>query len=123
MARAVSGEASLSHRDIRYVKAMLMRGDRQHDIAAYFGVNGGRIAEVSTGDCAYPHAEPWDENDLPPPGPYITKFALRSVVTSLKEAIDAIEMAEAEDQIENVGAALDLAKDALQAKIDQLDPA
>ncbi|MBR0868654.1 hypothetical protein JQ640_45705, partial [Bradyrhizobium diazoefficiens] len=23
--------------------------DRQHDIAAYFGINGGRIAEISTG--------------------------------------------------------------------------
>ena len=33
-------------RDTRIVKGMLSRGDRQHDIAAYFGVNGGRVAEV-----------------------------------------------------------------------------
>lgn len=31
------------------VKAMLVRGDKQHDIAAIFGVNGGRIAEIKTG--------------------------------------------------------------------------
>src|SRR5260370_14167233 len=29
---------------------MLARGDRQHDIASYFGVNGGRIGEIATGD-------------------------------------------------------------------------
>ena len=121
MARAASGEHSLSNRDTRFVKAMLNRGDRQHDIAAYFGVNGGRIAEVSTGDCAWPNAQPWDEDDLPPPGPYITQYALRSVIASLNEAIKAIEMAEVEDQIENVGAALALAKDILQEKINQLE--
>jgi hypothetical protein len=27
---------------------MIVRGDRQSDIAAYFGVNGGRIAEINT---------------------------------------------------------------------------
>jgi hypothetical protein len=31
---------------------MLARGDRQHDIASYFGVNGGRIGEIATGDNA-----------------------------------------------------------------------
>lgn len=30
-------------------KGMLARGDKQHDIAAYFGENSGRIAEISTG--------------------------------------------------------------------------
>lgn len=123
MTRVASGEHSLSHRDTRFVKAMLNRGDRQHDIAAYFGVNGGRIAEVSTGDGAWPNAQPWDEHDLPPPGPYVTKYALRSVVSSLNEAIEAIEMAEAENQLENIQAALQLAKSSLQAKINQLEPA
>ena len=57
----------LNHRETRIVKGMLLRGDRQHDIAAYFGVNGGRIAEVATGDCAYPNAQPMEEDRLPPP--------------------------------------------------------
>ena len=27
----------------------MARGDRQHDVAAHFGVNGGRIAEIASG--------------------------------------------------------------------------
>jgi hypothetical protein len=35
--------------DIATVKGMLVRGDKQHDIAAYFKCNSGRIAEIATG--------------------------------------------------------------------------
>jgi hypothetical protein len=31
------------------VKGLLARGERQHDIAAFFGENGGRIAEIAKG--------------------------------------------------------------------------
>ena len=110
----------LSHRDMRFVKGMLARGDRQHDIAAYFGVNAGRIAEVATGDCAYPNAESMDENHLPPPGPYLTKFAMQSVIRTLNESIEALELAEAEEGVADVKAALVLAKETLQEKIDAL---
>ena len=47
------------------IKGMLARGDKQSDIAAYFRVNGGRIAEINRGQL-YPLvriAEPWE---LPP---------------------------------------------------------
>jgi hypothetical protein len=64
-----------------------------------------------------------DEAELPPPGPYMRKFALQSVINSLNEAIEAIEMAEAEDQIEDVKAALVLARERLQEKIDELESA
>ena len=40
---------SLVNEDAAIVKGMLARGDKQHDIAAYFHVNGGRIAEIATG--------------------------------------------------------------------------
>ena len=33
---------ALNDRGIAVVKGMLLRGDRQHDIAAYFGINGGQ---------------------------------------------------------------------------------
>jgi hypothetical protein len=36
---------------------MLARGDRQHDIALYFGVNGGRIGEIATGDKSRQHQD------------------------------------------------------------------
>lgn len=113
----------LSHRDTRFVKGMLARGDRQHDIAAYFGVNAGRIAEVATGDCTYPNAEPMHEDQLPPPGPYLTKFAMQSVIRTLNEAIEALELAEAEEDVADVRAALVLAKETLQAKIEALEEA
>ena len=66
----------LNHRDTRFVKGMLARGDRQHDIAAYYGVNAGRIAEVATSEGDYPRAEPMDEDKLPPRGPQISGRAM-----------------------------------------------
>jgi hypothetical protein len=47
---------------------MLARGDRQHDVAAWFGVNAGRIAEIASGQRFW-----WVQpvvGQLPPPGPY-----------------------------------------------------
>lgn len=111
----------LNHRETRIVKGMLLRGDRQHDIAAYFGVNAGRVAEVATGDCTYPNAPTMEPDKLPPPGPYLTKYALQSVVRTLNEAIEVIEMAEAEEEVEDVKAALVLAKETIQNKIDGLE--
>jgi hypothetical protein len=37
---------SLRKQDMRIVLGMVARGDRDHEIAAWFGVNQGRIAEV-----------------------------------------------------------------------------
>lgn len=60
----------LDEDDAAIVKGMLLRGDRQHDIAAWFGVNGGRIAEISTG-AKFAEVEAAHQ-DLPPPGPYLS---------------------------------------------------
>ncbi len=68
--RATNSGISLTAADAAVVKGMLARGDRQHDIAAWFGVNGGRIAEVSTG-ASFANVTAQTEN-LPPPGPYIS---------------------------------------------------
>lgn len=114
---------SLSHRETRIVKGMLARGDRQHDIAAYFGVNAGRIAEVASGDCDYPNAQPSPEEELPPPGPYITKYALQSVVATLNESIQAIELAGSADSVDDMKAALQLAKEILEKKMESFDEA
>ncbi len=111
----------LNHRETRIVTGMLLRGDRQHDVAAYFGVNAGRIAEVATGNSTYPNAQPMEERKLPPAGPYLTKYALQSVIRTLNEAITAIELAEAEEEVADVKAALMLAKETIQNKIDNLE--
>lgn len=113
----------LSNCETRFVKGMLARGDRQHDIAAYFGVNGGRIAEVANGTCNYPNAQPMPEDELPPPGPYITQYALQPVIDTLEEAIELIELPGADANIDDIKAALDLAKETLRHRIDELEPA
>ena len=38
----------LTAQDAAVAEGMLARGDRQHDVAAHFGINAGRIAEIST---------------------------------------------------------------------------
>jgi hypothetical protein len=120
MAKAPAAGIALSHRDTRAVKGMLLRGDRQHDIASYFGVNGGRIAEVANGTNVFPDAQPMPEADLPPPGPYLTKYALQSVIDTLNEAIAALDLAQAENEIADVKAAILLARETIQNKIDSL---
>jgi hypothetical protein len=86
----------LSAADAAVVKGMLKRGDRQHDIAAFFGVNGGRVAEVASGQNFY-----WVEaqvSDLPPAGPYMSgkaafeaKKALTEIRTDLKELLSRLD--------------------------------
>lgn len=90
----------LNNREIAIVKGMLNRGDRQHDIAAYFGINGGRIAEINTGATGAGVA-PADEQFLPPAGPYLagrsalrardTLIALRELIDEALEEIDLYE--------------------------------
>ena len=69
--RATSSGVALDRADAAIAKGMLARGDRQHDIAAWFGVNGGRIAEVATG-AKFGSVGAASTNDLPPPGPYLS---------------------------------------------------
>ncbi|MGL4312240.1 MAG: hypothetical protein ACRCSU_17295 [Paracoccaceae bacterium] len=40
---------SLTNREAQIVLGMIARGDKQHDIAAWFGENQARIAEVEKG--------------------------------------------------------------------------
>jgi hypothetical protein len=89
--RASASGISLNARDAALVKAMLKRGDRQHDIAAWFGVNGGRIAEIATGH-SFREVDAAPTANLPPPGPYPsgrdTMIAMEALIAA-KEAIDA----------------------------------
>jgi hypothetical protein len=42
-------KTNLTAKDAAIIKGMLVRGDRQSDIAAYFKVNSGRVSEINTG--------------------------------------------------------------------------
>lgn len=88
---------SLNPREISIVKGMLARGDKQHDIAAYFGVNGGRIAEISTGHNGS-YVSPAPESELPPAGPIMAgrsalhaRDALRALRDLIDQTLDEIE--------------------------------
>jgi hypothetical protein len=81
---------ALNDGEIAVVKGMLLRGDRQHDIAAYFGVNGGRIGEINTGQTGASVTAAATE-DLPPAGPYMAgRSALRArdTLIALRDLID-----------------------------------
>jgi hypothetical protein len=71
---------------------MLARGDRQHDIAAWFGVNGGRIAEIATGK-VHRNVQAAGKQKLPPPGPYLTGRDAHAAMFALEEASRTINAA------------------------------
>jgi hypothetical protein len=72
--RAEPSRLSLTEADAALVKGMLNRGDRHHDIAAFFGVNQGRIAEIKDGS-RFPTVEAAAADELPPKGPYLSPKA------------------------------------------------
>lgn len=67
MARGKASGYALKTNDIPIVLGMLARGDRDHDVAGWFGVNQGRIADAKEGKWGTPAAAP--ANLLPPAGP------------------------------------------------------
>jgi hypothetical protein len=91
--RAKSSGKCLTAQDASVIKGMLARGDRQHDIAAWFGVNGGRVAEIARGkrfSWAKPATEP-----LPPQGPYMNPQEAVEARVALEQALVALAKAEA----------------------------
>lgn len=90
--RARSSGVSLSEADAAIVKAMLARGDRQHDIAAWFGVNGGRVAEVATRK-TFSWVKAADGDCIPPPGPYPLGRDALAAMAALVVAERALDVA------------------------------
>jgi hypothetical protein len=92
MARAARSGRRLSEDDAALVRGMINRGDRHHDIAAWFGVNQGRIAEVND-ESLHPGVPAATANHLPPPGPYTSGRSAQRAITALEEAKAALEAA------------------------------
>lgn len=92
MSRAAASGISLTETEARVVKGMLARGDRQHDIAAWFGVNGGRIADIATGK-KFPKVPAATPDKLPPPGPYLTGRDAHAALIALEAAAETINAA------------------------------
>jgi hypothetical protein len=87
MSSRKSSGISLSNRDASLVLGMVARNDREHDIAAWFGVNQGRIAEVKQGSHGTLVAAPGHE--LPPKGPPGVKG--RRLRQSVRKAIALLD--------------------------------
>jgi hypothetical protein len=98
--RASPSGISLTERDAAIAKSMLRRGDRQHDVAAWFGVNAGRIAEIATKQSFW-WVEPASPEALPPSGPYLYGASANAVAKALGEAKRALD--EAEKLIRSLG--------------------
>lgn len=92
MTRAAASGRRLTAEDASIVKGMISRGDRHHDIAAWFGVNQGRIAEVNCG-AIYGNAPITPADLLPPPGPYSSGRAAHRAISALEGAKSALDQA------------------------------
>ena len=82
--------AYLIKEDVALIKGMLKRGDKQSDIAAWFGTNGGRISEINT-EQKWKEVKAAPEKDLPPPGPYMahrSAYKAKQTLTALRDLVD-----------------------------------
>lgn len=89
----------LGKADIPIVLGMIARNDRRHDIAAWFGVNQGRIKGAQDGSYGTPPAAP--ARDLPPSGPPGVKgHRLRGSVKDALKLLSAGDAAGAKKALE-----------------------
>jgi hypothetical protein len=87
MAQGKASGYSLTTNDARTVLGMVARDDRDHDIAAWFGVNQGRIKEVKDGKFGTSEATPADK--LPPKGaPGVKGKRLRGSINEVLTSLD-----------------------------------
>jgi hypothetical protein len=80
-------DLALSNKEASIILGMVARGDKRHDIAAWYGENQARIAEVEQGQYGNLTAAP--ANELPPrgaPGPKGRR--LRSKVIKAVESLE-----------------------------------
>ena len=109
MAKGSASGHSLGKADIPVVLGMAARGDRNHDIAAWFGVNQGRVAEAKGGEYGNPPAAPGHQ--LPPSGaPGIKGRRLHGAVN---KALSALENSTLKDS-DARGQSIDILKKAIE---------
>jgi hypothetical protein len=103
MVRAVASGIIITQGMVSKILAMVERGDRRHDIAAWFGVNQGRIKEVEDGDHGLPALANPDE--LPPAGsPGPKALELRAAIQTVQDILlikGASGVADALHQVKN----------------------
>lgn len=91
---------SLSTNDAKIIIGMINRGDKQHDVAAYFGENQARIVEATEGKYGTLEAAPADQ--LPPKGPPgIKGRRLKAFVEKAVKALEGGDPKEALSQLQD----------------------
>jgi hypothetical protein len=107
MARGNTSGRRVKAADVPFIIGMIARGDRHHDIAAWFGLNQGRIAETQGGKYGPPQTSPGLA--LPPKGsPGLKGQRLRDaanlVLSRLNAADNAGGIAKLQDAIKRYDA-------------------
>lgn len=90
--RVPNGAPTVDDKMAALIKGMLERGDKQSDIAACFQINGGRVAEINTGE-KFGRVKPAPPAKLPPAGPYPSPFNLWKMGQGLWRVRAALETA------------------------------
>ncbi len=93
MSRGKASGYTLERADAPIIMGMVVRGDRDHDIAAWFGVNQGRIAEVKEGS-RFGTVAAAQAGGLPPKGPPGIKG--RRLREEVEKAVDALNAGDSE---------------------------
>ena len=97
---------SLTHKDATIIMGMLARGDKNHDIAAWYGENPARIAEVKDGT-AFGSVAAAPAADLPPKGAVGLKGRrLRAYASDALDILKAKGAAGVDDAIKEIEAGL-----------------
>lgn len=97
MAKNNRSGISVKAGDVPVIIGMITRGDRHHDIAAWFGLNQGRIKDTQDGKYGPARTQPG--TSLPPKGPpgikgrYLRE-SMASVIRHLKAGDAASALAE-----------------------------
>ncbi|SJM29972.1 hypothetical protein [Mesorhizobium delmotii] len=92
---------ALTKNDARLIVGMAARGDKHHDMAAYFGENQARIAEVLSGEM-FGHVEAAPAAELPPKGAPGIKG--RRVYAHLEKALAALDAGNIDEAKETLAA-------------------
>jgi hypothetical protein len=115
--RAESVSEELDAIKVALIKGMILRGDRQSDIAAFFKVNSRVVSHVNTNHYPdYVHIRPAQPDKLPPadyPSPYElleaqqalwkARVALEAAHHAVRDALDIVRKAETRGPVSKFG--------------------
>lgn len=94
---------ALTVNDAKIAIGMLARGDKQHDVAAWFGENQARIVEAAGGALGTLEAAPADQ--LPPRGSPGIKG--RRLLAFVDKAVEALKAGDADEAMRQLVAGVD----------------